>query len=271
MATLKEQWNEVREAKQSNIIAGVDPAVFDVGRGDKGLSEGKNKLEWCIEYIDAVAPYVAGIKPNAGYFGDVGEREVLKQVIAHAESLGLVVIVDAKVAEIGATADAWLYDYAQLGADTVTLAPYAGNIPEMIELAHGRGMSAITMGLMSNPEYKRERDFVHPGTDEPLWKYRVRTALEAGVDGIVVGGTYTTEDKDFVDFVDMTNESDVLYLIPGIGHQGGEVGAFLASGIDKARCMVNSSRGLMFPNGSNSTPDEQARAAQELRDSFNNE
>ena len=80
---------------------------------------------------------------------------------------------------------------------------------------------------------------------------------------------YNIEDADFMEFVDMTNDSDVLYLIPGIGHQGGEVSAFLASGIDKERCMINSSRGLMFPSGSNSTPEEQAQAAKELRDSFN--
>lgn len=190
--------------------------------------------------------------------------------MTRAHELGLLVIIDAKVAEIGSTADAWIYDYADLGADAVTLAPYAGNIPEMIQHAHERGVAAITMGLMSNPEFKRELGFVHPGTSEALWKYRTRTALKTGADAIVVGGTYTMKDEAFMEFVNMTNESKMLYLIPGIGHQGGEVKDFLASGIDPKRCMVNSSRGLMFPKGSTSAPEDQAAAAKELRDSFNN-
>jgi len=68
----------------------------------------------------------------------------------------------------------------------------------------------------------------------------------------------------------MTKGSDVLYLIPGIGAQGGTVQEFLASGIDVKRCMINSGRGVMFPNGSRSTKEEQAEAAKKLRDEFNN-
>lgn len=77
--TFTEQWHTAREQKQSNIIAGVDPAVFAMGRDEKGLPEGADKLAWSLAYIEAVAPYVVGIKPNAGYFGNVGEREVLKK------------------------------------------------------------------------------------------------------------------------------------------------------------------------------------------------
>lgn len=267
MINFIERWHEVRQAKNSTVVAGLDPAVYEMGRGDKGLPQGADKLQWCLQYIDAVAPYVAAIKPNAGYFGNVGEREILKQCIARAHDHGLLVIVDAKVAEIGATADAWLYDYAQLGADFVTLAPYAGNIVEVIAYAHERGVGAITMGLMSNLEYKREFDFEKNGV--PLWKYRVQESLQAGADAIVVGGTYTTADAAFMDFVKTTRDGNILYLVPGIGHQRGTIQDFFASGIPKERCMINSSRELMFPAGSASTPQQQARAAQELRDSIN--
>lgn len=268
MSNFITHWHEVRQAKNSTVVAGLDPAVYEMGRGDKGLPQGANKLQWCLQYIDAVAPYVAAIKPNAGYFGNVGERDILKQCIARAHEHGLLVIVDAKVAEIGATADAWLYDYAQLGADFVTLAPYAGNIPEVVAYARDRGVGAITMGLMSNPEYKRELDFEKNGV--PLWKHRVQESVQAGADGIVVGGTYTTANAAFVDFVHTTKDSDMLYLVPGIGEQGGAVQEFFASGIPKERCMINSSRGVMFPAGSNSTPQQQAQAAQQLQQAINN-
>jgi orotidine-5'-phosphate decarboxylase len=267
MSTFITRWHEVRQVKNSTVVAGLDPAVYEMGRGDKGLPQGADKLQWCLQYIDAVAPYAAALKPNAGYFGNVGEREILQQCIARAHELGLLVVVDAKVAEIGATADAWLYDYAQLGADFVTLAPYAGNIPEVVAHAHERGVAAITMGLMSNPEYKREMDFAQNGIS--LWQHRVQESIKAGADAIVVGGTYTHADDAFVQFVSLTKDSDVLYLVPGIGEQGGSVQDFFATGIPKERCMINSSRGVMFPNGSSSTPEQQAQAAQTLRDSIN--
>lgn len=263
-----EGWHEIRAAKASSIVAGLDPAVSGMGRGDKGLPEGADKLAWSLAYIEAVAPYVAALKPNAGYFGDVGERDMLKKCITRAHELELLVIVDAKIAEIGATTDAWAYDYAQLGADAVTLAPYAANIAEAVGFVHDRGMGAITMGLMSNPEYRREMDFAHPETGEKLWEFRTRTAIEAGADGVVVGGTYAPDDPALQTFISLTKDSDALYLVPGIGFQGGDAARFFKSGIPPQRAMISSSRELMFPNGSRSTPEEQAEAAKALRDSL---
>lgn len=266
--TFIERWHAIRKERQTTVVAGLDPAVSGMGRGEKGLPEGADKLEWSLAFIEAVAPYVAALKPNAGYFGDAGERTVLKQCIEKAHELGLLVIADGKIAEIGATTDAWAYDYARLGADAVTLAPYAGNIAEAIQMAHARGMGAITMGLMSNPEYRREMDFRHPETGESLWEFRTRTALEAGADGIVVGGTYAPEDPALQRFLTLTKESEALYLVPGIGHQGGDVSQFFASGISPERAMISSSRELLFPAGSDSTPAQQAEAARALRDSI---
>jgi orotidine-5'-phosphate decarboxylase len=96
----------------------------------------------------------------------------------------------------------------------------------------------------------------------------VKRGLEAGVDGLVVGGTYTVKDKDFLRFVEMINESEALYLIPGIGAQGGEIKEFLKSGIKSEKCIVSSGRDVMFPKGAKSTPEQQAQAAKELRDEF---
>jgi len=102
-----------------------------------------------------------------------------------------------------------------------------------------------------------------------LWSARVARSLFANVDALVVGGTYTAKDKAFSDFVEMTKDSDTLYLIPGIGAQGGTVQEFLASGIPAEKCMISSGRAVMFPNGASSTPADQADAAKKLRDEFN--
>ncbi len=262
-----ERWHQLRLEKGSNICAGLDPSVYEMGRGEKGLPQGVDKLEWSLRYIEAVAPYVVAIKPNAGSWGNAGDRTALKKVVDKIHQLGLLAIIDSKVADLGFTNDSWFYDYKQLGFDAVTVAPFAGNIENIVQSARKRDIAVITMGLMSNPEYKTEMNFVNK-QGERLWENRVKRGLEAGVDGLVVGGTYTVKDKDFLRFVEMTNESEALYLIPGIGAQGGEIKKFLASGIKPEKCIVNSTRGVMFPKGAKSTPEQQAQAAKELRDEF---
>ncbi len=262
MINFKDTWHERREKKKSTIIAGLDPATF---RKEYGLPSGVNKLNWSLAYIEAVAPYVVGIKLNKGYFQGEGDYEILVAVIKKAKELDLIILSDGKISDIGSTNDAWFFHDEVLGVDATTIAPYAGNIEDSIQRAHNRGFGVISMGLMSNPEFQTEMNYIHKTSGEPLWKNRVSRSIEAGVDGLVVGGTYTTKDSVFMEFVHMTKEHDVLYLVPGIGFQGGRVEHFLKSGIPIERCMLSSGRKLMFPNGPESTPEEQGKAAQKLR------
>lgn len=264
-----QKWHAVSEEKRSNIVAGLDPAVFEMGRGERGLAQGVDVLDWSFTFVDAVAPYVAAIKPNQAYFQASGQRDVLQKVINRVRGHGLLSISDNKIADIGSTNDAWAYYNAEFGFDSLTCAPYAGNLRGTTESIHKYGMGAITMGLMSNPEYRDLFRYEDTETGEKLWERRVQDAMACSVDGIVVGGTYTKDDPEFIKCVDLTKDSEMLYLVPGIGAQGGTVKDFLASGIDPKRCMINSGRAVMFPSGSHSTPEEQAAAAKELRDAYN--
>lgn len=265
----QKKWHEVRERQGSNVVAGLDPALFLMGRGAKGLPEGAHFRDWCVAFIDAVAPYVAGIKLNQAYFQGVGQRGALEEIMHVIHDHKLVVISDNKIADIGSTNDAWIFYTKRFHFDALTTAPYAGNIEATVRGAHDRNIGIITMGLMSNAEYQTEIYYTHPETGEPLWKSRVRRALEASADGIVIGGTYTKDDPAFMECLEMTNESELLYLIPGIGEQGGGVADFLASGIRPEKCMISSSRSVMFPRGSLSTPNDQAEAVKMLRDACN--
>ncbi len=263
------KWHKLRKVKNSNIIAGLDPATYEMGRADRGLAKDVDLLSWCREYISAVAPFIVGIKPNAGYFNTPEKMFVLREILKFARELGLMTIMDSKIADIDSTTEAWIKNWKSFNFDAVTLAPYAGNIEQVIKHAHSQGLGAISMGLMSNPEYKIEANFKNE-EGEKLWSLRVKRALEAGVDAIVLGATYTVHDSDFMDLLELTESRELLYLIPGIGAQGGNIKEFLASGIDPKRCMINSGRELIFPAGSDSTAEDQSCAAQKLRDEFNN-
>ena len=65
---LKDKWWQTVEAKNSVLCAGLDPAHFDMGRGEKGLGEDADFNEWAHQYLEAVAPYAAALKPNIQYF-----------------------------------------------------------------------------------------------------------------------------------------------------------------------------------------------------------
>ncbi len=107
---------------------------------------------------------------------------------------------------------------------------------------------------MSDKDFMQESTqyiSIHTGR-QLLWD-RVDESLKEGVDGLVTGGTYKEGEEYFAEFeryLDMTKKSGCLYLVPGIGTQGGDPEIFLKlmreKGIDAKRCMLSSSRGLMF-------------------------
>ena len=208
MGALFNKWQEVIDRQNSIVCAGLDPADFGMGRGEKGLPEGMDRHEWALRYVTTVAPFVAAIKPNVQYWKhDTGMRE-LREIVELAHRLGLLVIDDSKLADIGDTNDAGIYQSADKGFDAVTIAPYAGNMQKAQEQAEKHGIAAITMCLMSNDEYEKVKsDWVEvddPNGYEPghiidvegvphTRKY-IQLAHDAdvyGIEGIVIGASRT--------------------------------------------------------------------------------
>jgi len=75
-----EKWLEAVNKKNSVLCAGLDPAEFEMERGEKGLPEGIDKKEWSLRYIEAVAPYCAAIKPNIQYWKGGGDLKDLQDI-----------------------------------------------------------------------------------------------------------------------------------------------------------------------------------------------
>ncbi|MFM2415018.1 MAG: Orotidine 5-phosphate decarboxylase [Candidatus Parcubacteria bacterium] len=257
--TFLEDWHKVREKTQSTIVAGLDPALPGM-RDKNALADGVSVREWCLQYVEAVAPHVAAIKCNPAYYQYPDGLALMEEIVGLGKAHGLLMIADYKISDIGSTNDSWLYFTKKMRFDAVTGAPYAGNVEELITQAHERDLGIFTMALMSNPEYQSE--MVAIDGSAPLYETRTVRSIEAGVDGIVIGATYEPSNPHLQKVVTLTKNTTTLFLVPGIGAQGGSIEQFLASGIDKARCLMNVGRGLMFPNGQRSTPEEQRAAAQ---------
>ena len=269
MMSFSNAWRETAARRNSVLCAGLDPPVAELGRGEKGLAAGADRRRWALEYLEAVAPNCAAIKPNVQYWKGPGDIEIVEEVCAAARDLGLLVIEDAKLADIGATNDAGFF-YAARRADAVTFAPFAGNVPEAVEQAHGRGIGIIVLCLMSNPEYGREKSKLIAGGDDPQYRFIAAEAGAAGADAVVVGApspsNHITEEE--LATVRSTIGRDMVVLMPGVGAQGGEAGPVWRV-FEEDQVIVNAGRALMFPDGSDSTPQQQAAAARKLNESLN--
>lgn len=294
----RSKWLKAVKEKGSVLCAGLDPAEFAMGRGEKGLPEGTPKLQWAIDYIHAVAPYCAAIKPNYQYWKSIGGEAELRHIHITANQEGLVVIDDSKLADIGPTNDAGVYSASQR-ADAVTFSPFAGNLEEATQQAHARGIGLISMVLMSNPEYEREKnklvnvggamsteygfeDRVLASPDSHVKQYHVKQYLQLahdarkfGADAIVIGAPSKknhireSEIADVKRYVDRSyDKTRMLVLLAGLGAQGGEADVIWRY-FGRDNVIANVGRSLMLPKGNNSTPEQQAEAARHYRDMLN--
>ena len=284
--TFMEKWLAAVDKNNSVLCAGLDPAEASMGRGEKGLPEDTDKFQWAMNYLKAVAPFVAAVKPNVQYWKNLDDMDHLNEITAFAHRNGLVVIDDSKLADIGPTNDAGLYHSKVNGFDAVTLAPFAGNLEEMAGQCQKRKIGGISMCLMSNPEYEavkngweqvdardyQRNDLIHIGGDPHVRKYvqLARDAQAHELDGIVIGApsakNHITEGEIAV--ARHYAGDDMLVLLPGIGEQGGKA-AVIWKYFAPDRVIVNVGRSLMFPKGSNSTAEDHAEAANHYQSMLN--
>lgn len=289
--TFREKWLEAVKEKNSVLCAGIDPAEVAMGRGEKGLPERKSKLDWVCEYMEAISSDCAAVKPNIQYFGDCEDNNTLEEIPIRAHKKGLVAIQDSKLADIGETNDAGLFYVEYRTVDAVTFSPFAGNLESAVKDAHAREVGLISMCLMSNPEFKGEKNMLVPiekkedyrAEDMLLWdtggtanlfvKKYIQLAHDAkkyGVDAVVVGAPSPKNhisEKEISDVRHYIGE-DMLVLVPGVGAQGGEAG-ILWKYFGPEQCIINVGRDLMFPSGSKSTPLQQTQKAKEYREMLN--
>ena len=267
------------KSKNSIVCAGLDPAEYVMGRGAEGLPRDISKKEWALAYVEAVAPFCAGVKYNVNYWKSSVDMEVLCEVIDVAHASGLLVIEDAKLGDIGDSNEAGMFYASQKGVDAVTMSPFAGNIMEAAVCARKSNLGVIALCIMSNPEYEREKQkLVMVGQDSfrsedvvsckgsryvRQYIHLAKHAADAHADGIVVGApsehNHITEDE--LDGIKYYISDSMIVLVPGMGIQGG-CPEQLWQSFGKDQVLVNIGRALMFPK--DSAPAEQAQAYQQL-------
>src|SRR5207247_1018605 len=121
---------EAVERKQSQLLVGLDPrpdllpvelvgdALVDRDMAADGCAR------FCLGIIDSVVPYAVGVKPQLAFFEALGSAGIraFEEVCAYARSAGLIVLVDAKRADIGSTARAYAAAYLEPRGDEPPIA-----------------------------------------------------------------------------------------------------------------------------------------------------
>lgn len=250
--------------KSTPLCVGLDPfpdkipALFGDAREEIGAIE-----RFCEAIVGVASQHAGVLKPQLGLFEPFGPEgvRVALEVIIEARAAGMVVILDAKRGDIGTTADG--YARASLGpapgmdADCVTVNPYLGkdSIEPFIALAERENKGVAVLVRTSNPGARDLQDLDVRGA--PLWRRTAEmiapeTARLRGASGwsglmAVAGATYPEEARALREIL-----PDALFLVPGYGAQGASAADAVAGFLTKAQGreggVVNSSRGVTYPN-----------------------
>lgn len=189
-------------ARTGPLCAGIDPspsllAAWGLPDDPSGLA---TFVDRCLEAFAGTVPVV---KPQVAFFERHGAAglAVFEQLVAAARPRGLLVIADAKRADIDSTAeayaDAWLADSSPLAADAVTAVPYLGlgALRPMVERARRSGRGLFVVVRSSNPEGRVVQEAVtRSGTaleDALLEEIAALNVAERGPDGGPALGTGT--------------------------------------------------------------------------------
>ena len=255
------------ERKRSQIVVGLDPRpdLLPVElRGDAHVGRRAAAdacARFCRGIVDAVAPYVLGVKPQLAFFEALGADGVksLEDVCAYARSAGLLVIADGKRGDVGSTSRAYAAAYLEPGgaapplADALTVSPYLGrdSLEPLLQACRLHGAGLFCLVKTSNAGSGDVQDLVL-SDGRPVWQHVARVVAEWGEDfvgerglssvGAVVGATHPRAVGEARRLLPQT-----ILLLPGVGAQGAtpaDVARAFTSG--PASALVSASRSVIY-------------------------
>jgi orotidine-5'-phosphate decarboxylase len=259
-ASFSDRLAEGVERKRSQLLVGLDPRpeLLPVElRGEAWASRAAAAdacARFCRGLVDAVAPYVVGVKMQLAFFEALGADGVraLEEVCEYARNAGLLVLADGKRGDIGSTArayaDAYLErrDNAAPPVDALTVNPYLGSdsIEPLVAACRRSGSGIFCLVKTSNAGSADVQDLVC-SDGRPLWQQVAELVAAWGEDlvgehglssvGAVVGATHPRAVGEARRLM-----PQAVLLLPGIGAQG-------ASPADVARAFTSGPASALVP------------------------
>jgi len=255
------------KSKRSPLVVGIDPRPNQLPTGLqtdlRDLSAtARSFASFGKAIIDTVSDLVPAVKPQAAFFERLGPPGMvaLAEVCDHAAAAGLLVIMDAKRNDIGATAEAYAAAYlgpkpeSAWGSDALTINPYMGfdTLQPFYHRGQATGGGVFVLCKTSNPGSDALQSRTTDGSEHSIADLvadEIQRLCEASVGqsgygnvGAVVGATYPEQLAHL-----RAKMKRSILLVPGFGAQGGSA-ADVAAAFDEngTGAVINSSRGVIF-------------------------
>ncbi len=226
---LSAKWDE-----EKFLCVGLDPDLEKIPTSMRADNIEDTLFAFNKHIVDSISDIVSSYKPNSAFYERYGAEGIsaLQKTIeyVHVVSPTVPVILDAKRADIGNTNNGYVeYAFDYLKADALTVHPYMGG-ESLKEFLARKDKGIFVMCRNSNPGATEFQDLKIDGEKlfirlakafKDRWNYN-------GNCGLVVGATYPD------DIAEVRRVApDTLFLIPGVGAQGGELEKSVRNGKDK--------------------------------------
>jgi len=208
--------------------------------------------------IDSIRGVVPAVKPQFAFYEALGSHgfAALEETCGMARDAGLLIVADAKRGDISSTAAAYarsvLASDGPFQCDSVTVNPWMGpdTLDPFIEVCAQTGGGIFVLVRTTNPGSAWLQHHGAPTAAEAVADVLAQKgeALTgpSGMSsvGAVVGAMAGDEAQGL-----RTRMPGAWFLVPGVGAQGGsEDDAIAGARSDGMGCLVNSSRGVLYPS-----------------------
>jgi orotidine-5'-phosphate decarboxylase len=255
------------ERKRSQLLVGLDPnpdllPVELRGEAHRSRAAAADACaRFCSGLVDAVAPYVVGVKLQLAFFEALGSDGIraFEESCAYARTAGLLVVADGKRGDIGSTARAYADAYIEQSergepvVDALTINPYLGSdsVEPFVAACRRSGTGLFCLVKTTNAGSADIQD-LSLSDGRPVWQHVAALVNEWGAGlvgerglssiGAVVGATYPRAVAEARRLM-----PQAVLLLTGIGAQGAtpaDVARAFTSG--PASALVSVSRSVIY-------------------------
>jgi orotidine-5'-phosphate decarboxylase len=248
-----ERLRALSKDRHTLLCVGLDPDPQRIDGGAAGA------LRHCLEVVRQTEEHVCCFKPNSAFWEQYGPDGWKALMELRDEASDTPFLFDAKRGDMGNTMRAYaLAAFTTLGMDAATVNPYLG-ADSIEEFTRYKDRGVYVLCRTSNPGAASLQHLETAG--KPLYLHVASLAEGLNQDGnvgLVVGATAPEQ------IAELRRETDLPFLIPGIGAQGGDLEASVRAAWngDPASCLVSSSRSVLYAHNP-------ARAASEVKAEIN--